>query len=138
MNPLSLIQKVFLILAGLSGAINILLGAMAAHWLKDQLNYWELGTFETAARYQMYHTLALIGLAVVINFYPSKLLNWAGIFFILGIAFFSGSLYLMSVSTLVHRPGLEMLGPITPIGGASFMVGWMLLALSIVLNWKSR
>lgn len=131
-------QKVFLLLAGLSGAVNILLGAMASHWLKDQLNYWELNTFETAARYQMYHTLALVGLAVLIKFYPSRLLNWAGVFFVLGIALFSGSLYLMSISEIVYRPSLDMLAPLTPIGGGAFVIGWLLLAMSALSGWKPR
>ena len=130
-------QKVFLLLAGLSGATNILLGAMASHWLKDQLNYWELNTFETAARYQMYHTLGLLGLAVLMKFYSSKLLIYAGVLFILGIALFSGSLYLMSISEIVYRPSLDMLAPLTPIGGGAFIIGWLLISVSILSGWKS-
>jgi uncharacterized membrane protein YgdD (TMEM256/DUF423 family) len=138
MNPLTLMQKVFLLIAGLSGATNVLLGAMASHWLKDQLNYWELSTFETAARYHMYHTLALFGLAVLMKFYPSKLLSSAGVMFILGIALFSGSLYLMSISEIIYRPSLDMLAPLTPIGGGAFVIGWLLLTMSILSGWKSR
>lgn len=136
MNPLTLMQKVFLLLAGLSGAMSVALGAMASHWLKDKLNYWELNTFETGVRYQMYHTLALIGVVVIMNFFPSKLLNWSGILFISGMALFSGSLYLLAIKELYNMPSLGMLGPVTPLGGLAFISGWLLLSAAVVVNWK--
>ena len=136
MNPLTLVQKVFLLLAGLSGAMSVALGALASHWLKDKLNYWELNTFETGVRYQMYHTLALIGIVVIMNFLPSKMLNVTGFLFIGGIALFSGSLYLLSVKALLQMPSLGALGPVTPLGGLAFILGWIFLALAVITTWK--
>ena len=136
MNPLTLVQKVFLLLAGLSGAMAVALGAMGAHWLKDKLNYWELQTFETGVRYQMYHTLALVGVVILMNYLPSKMLNWTGILFIVGIALFSGSLYLLAVKDLLHMPSLSMLGPVTPLGGLAFIIGWIFITLAVITLWK--
>lgn len=136
MNPLTLAQKVFLILAGLSGAMSVGLGAMAAHWLKDKLNYWELQTFETGVKYQMYHTLALIAIVLLMNFFPTKLLTWSGVLLIIGIALFSGSLYLLAIKELLHMPSLAALGPVTPIGGLAFIAAWLLLSIAVIVNWK--
>ncbi|PCH86179.1 MAG: hypothetical protein COB88_08770 [Flavobacteriales bacterium] len=136
MNPLTLVQKVFLLLAGLSGAMSVALGALASHWLKDKLNYWELNTFETGVRYQMYHTLALLGIVIIMNFLPSKMLNVTGFLFIGGIALFSGSLYLLSVKVLLQMPSLSALGPVTPLGGLAFILGWIFLALAVITTWE--
>ena len=137
MNPLTLAQKVFLILAGLSGAIAVGLGAMAAHWLKDKLNSWELNTFDTAVRYQMYHTLLLVGVVILINFFPTKLLTWSGVLLVVGIVLFSGSLYLLAIKELLHMPSLAALGPITPIGGLAFIAAWLLIAAAVIVKWKN-
>jgi len=116
--------------------MSVALGALASHWLKDKLNYWELNTFETGVRYQMYHTLALIGIVVIMNFLPSKMLNVTGFLFIGGIALFSGSLYLLSVKALLQMPSLGALGPVTPLGGLAFILGWIFLALAVITTWK--
>ena len=136
MNPLTLAQKVFLLLAGLSGATAVGLGAMSAHWLKDKLNYWDMNTFETAAAYQMYHTLALLGLVAIMKFFPSKLLVGSGVLLVIGIALFSGSLYLLAIKDLYRMPSLGALGPVTPIGGVAFIAAWILMGVAVLVNWK--
>jgi uncharacterized membrane protein YgdD (TMEM256/DUF423 family) len=110
------------------------LGAFAAHGLEDQivlLGYESdvvsrLDWFETGAKYHMYHALALILVGVVAERRESsKVLAVAGMLFVLGILLFSGSLYAMTLLA----SNWKWLGAITPIGGLSFIVGWVLLAV---------
>lgn len=81
-----------------------------------------LAVFETGARYQMYHALALLAVAWACTRWPGMLATASGILFIAGIVIFSGSLYLLSFT------GIKWLGAITPLGGLAFMAGWVCLA----------
>ncbi len=128
--------KVFLAIAALLAGLSVALGAFASHGLKDKLTERALEIFETATRYQMYHALALMLVAILLM--QSELmqvetaktwLNAAGYAFIAGIIIFSGSLYALSFS------GIKVLGAITPIGGVAFMVGWGCLAIA-ALSFK--
>ena len=104
----------------------VLIGAFAAHGLKATLDARQLTLFETAARYQMYHAFALLivgGLSVLPQF-SRRLLGFAAIAFGLGILLFSGSLYLLALS------GIGLLGAITPLGGISFLAGWLALIVA--------
>jgi len=83
-----------------------------------------LGDFKTAAQYQMYHALALIGVGLLMQSNTSRLLNVTGWSFLLGILLFSGSLYVLTLT------GIRILGAITPIGGVLFLVGWAMLAVA--------
>jgi uncharacterized membrane protein YgdD (TMEM256/DUF423 family) len=107
-------------LAGLAVAA----GAFGAHALRARLEPGDLQVFETAARYQMYHGLGLIGAAWVADRWPSRLATVVGWCFLAGIALFSGSLYAMALS------GVRALGAITPLGGLAFLAGWGCLALA--------
>jgi len=107
----------------LLGALAVVLGAFGAHALRSHLEQRDLEIFETAVRYQMYHAFALIAAAWLL----SREVPYAGHAawaFIVGVAIFSGSLYLM-VAT-----GQRWLGAITPIGGVAMIIGWCLLALA--------
>jgi uncharacterized membrane protein YgdD (TMEM256/DUF423 family) len=98
-------------------------GAFAAHGLEDRLDSRGLALFETAARYQMYHALALLAVGLLAGAGRAHgALGVAGWSFALGIALFSGSLYALAVT------GIKWLGAITPIGGVLFLVGWAALA----------
>ncbi|MBE9028336.1 DUF423 domain-containing protein [filamentous cyanobacterium LEGE 11480] len=110
------------VLAGLA----VGLGAFASHGLKTRLDNHALDIFETGARYQMYHALALLCVGILISraTIPSNLLDITGCAFILGIFIFSGSLYVLSLT------GIKILGAITPIGGAAFLIGWGCLAIA--------
>ena len=130
------IQKVFLLVASLSGAMAVMFGAMGAHMLKDKLNYWEMHSFETGVKYQMYHTLALLALVFIYNHIPSKLIEFSGYSFIFGMVLFSGSLYLLSLKSILLIGNASILGPITPIGGLALITGWLLLAAAVIFNWK--
>lgn len=128
-------KKQFLIFSGFSGAIAVALGAMGAHFLKSQLETGlitetNLQTFEIAVKYQVYHSIALLIIALLSDKLNSKLLPKAGYCFMAGIVLFSGSLYLLSTSTLLSLTSMRWLGPITPIGGLFFISGWLLLAFA--------
>lgn len=126
-------QKRFLVFCGFSGAMAVALGAMAAHFLKSKVDLGiitetNLETFETAARYQMYHSIVLLAVALFSDKLNPKLIAKAGYCFMVGIVLFSGSLYLIATAGLIGFSDVRLLGPITPIGGMFFIVGWLILA----------
>lgn len=101
-------------------------GAFAAHGLKTALDAYQLGIFETAARYQMYHAIALLAVGAIASrpSYSARWLKLASLAFMLGIMLFSGSLYALALT------GIGILGAVTPIGGLAFMLGWFALAVA--------
>lgn len=118
--------------AGFLGAIAVALGAMGAHFLKSKLETGlitesNLQTFETAVKYQMYHSIVLLVIALLAE--KSKWISYAANCFIVGVVFFSGSLYLLSTAGLLGLSNVRWLGPITPIGGLFFITGWVFIAL---------
>src|SRR5690242_15282097 len=116
MNP-------WLLVAAINGFIAVAAGAFGAHGLQSRFDAHALQTFETAARYQMYHALA-IGLAALAV--RSTAATVACALFLAGIVLFSGSLYLLALT------GTRAFGFITPFGGASFLAGWTALAWAAV------
>jgi uncharacterized membrane protein YgdD (TMEM256/DUF423 family) len=131
-----------LITIGLSGAIAVALGALGAHFLKSKLDTGlitpdQLNGFDTAVKYQMYHTLAMLALVLLSKNMSHKFINWAFNCFLIGIVMFSGSLYFLCTRNLLGAEWLKALGPITPIGGLFFIAGWIFLAL-VGLNKESK
>lgn len=120
--------RVFTLLGALSALLAVAAGAFGAHGLRARLSAEMLAVFEVGVRYQMYHALALIGVAWVLSLRPSRLAVAAGWLFAGGTACFSGTLYLLALS------GERMLGAVTPLGGVMFLAGWTCLALAA---WKS-
>jgi len=119
-------SKLIIIIGSISGAISVILGAFGAHALKDSLTASNrLETYETAVKYQMYHSLALILLGILMLHFQHKFLNYASYSFIIGIIIFSGSLYALCAS------GISKLGAITPIGGLFLIVAWILFAIGV-------
>lgn len=112
----------FLLLGALSGAISVAMGAFAAHGLKARLAPEMLVVFETGARYQMFHALALLGVAWTAERFPGAAATAAGWLFVAGTVLFSGSLYALALS------GVRVLGAVTPFGGVAFIAGWLALA----------
>ncbi len=106
------------------GFLAVALGAFGAHFLKTRLDAYSLSVFKTGVDYQMYHSLALGFVALWMSRSPSSLLSNAGIAFIVGMFIFSGSLYLLAFT------GVKMWGAVTPLGGLSFLVGWVLLIVN--------
>lgn len=119
-------MKVFAMMAGILGAIGVAAGAFGAHGLEGKVEPRLLEVFETAARYQMYHALALLGVAWIAGQTQSTAASVAGWSFIIGVLIFSGSLYLMTFT------GMRWLGAITPIGGTALIVGWIALVFAAV------
>ena len=109
----------------------VALGAFGAHGLKESLSPERLDIFHTGVRYQFYHAFALLFLGLWAKTSPeNKMISRAGIAFFIGIVLFSGSLYMLSIRDLVNWP-VSWLGPITPLGGVSFIVGWVFVLLGI-------
>lgn len=117
-------DRIWLALGALNGFLSVALGAFAAHGLRSRVAAELLPTFETGARYHMYHALGLIAVGLVALHRPSGLLNASGWAMMVGIVLFSGSLYALTLS------GVRALGAITPFGGVAFLVAWVLFALA--------
>src|SRR5512132_3075870 len=114
-------DRLFLILGALSGFISVAAGAFGAHALKARLPDDLLAVFETGARYQMFHALALVAVAWAGTRWPGSAATRAGWLFVVCTVLFSGSLYALALS------GVRWLGAITPIGGVAFLAGWLAL-----------
>jgi uncharacterized membrane protein YgdD (TMEM256/DUF423 family) len=119
----------------ISGAMAVAMGAFGAHGLRQRvisklLDPHVLDVFDKAAQYQMYHSLTLLAVGILaLTGRSSPALAVAGWGFLIGIVLFSGSLYAIALT------GISKLGAITPIGGVSFLVGWVALAWSA---WEGR
>ena len=123
-----------LISIGFLGAMAVAFGALGAHSLKAKVALGlmtpdQLNGFDTGVKYQMYHVIMLFALFLLAKHNHHKFITWAYHCFIIGIALFSGSIYLLCTRTLFHTEWLAFLGPITPIGGLFFIAGWLLLAM---------
>ncbi len=118
--------RIFLSLAAILGGLSVAAGAFASHALQEKISDRSLEIFETGARYQMYHALALLLVALLLSRTesPPPILIATGWLFIIGIAIFSGSLYALSLT------GVKYLGAIAPLGGVAFIVGWGALAFA--------
>jgi len=117
-------NKQIILTASFFGLIAVILGAFGAHGLEGKISEYHLGTWKTANEYQFYHTFALLFLSTFSRA-KSQSIRVSFIAFTIGIILFSGSLYLMSVRSLLGIESVSILGPITPLGGLCFMVGWI-------------
>lgn len=114
----------WLAVAAVNGLLAVAAGAFAAHGLSGRLDAHALGLFETAARYHMYHALAIGLAAFAIRDAAAGAATVASAFFLLGILLFSGSLYLLALT------GMKGFALVTPFGGVCFLIGWGALALA--------
>ncbi|MFM7175993.1 MAG: DUF423 domain-containing protein [Bacteroidota bacterium] len=119
-------------IAGFSGAIAVVLGALGAHALKEVLSPELLASFETGVRYHLIHSLLLLVLATMVKSetYNTKRLVLASKLLVVGMVFFSGSIYLLSTRHLMGADFLKVLGPITPVGGIFLISAWFMIAIS--------
>ncbi|QYJ77869.1 DUF423 domain-containing protein [Shewanella acanthi] len=122
-------KKGLLLLAAVSGFLAVALGAFGSHGLKAVAPPHLIEVFSLGVQYQFYHTFAIIAVAFTGHWIRSRLLDWAAYLFIAGIVLFSGSLYGLALM------GSKWLGPITPLGGTCFLLGWLLLAVAV---WRHR
>jgi len=121
----------FVLLAALFGFLGVGAGAFGAHGLTTYFTaHPDLeDIFRTAVQYQMYHALALIGSAYAVEHYPGRAARWSGVLFAVGIVFFSGALYVLSLANL------PIMGAVAPIGGLAFLAGWVCLGIAA---WKAK
>lgn len=124
-------HKGFLATAAWLGAITVALGAFGAHGLKKLVPPETVASFETGVRYQFYHVLALLFVAILFEKFSQAWLRRAAISFLLGILLFSGSLYLLTALKATDQVGLQGIGMITPVGGVFFIAGWVCLAVGV-------
>jgi len=123
-------MRLWIILGSLNMAIAIALGAFGAHGLKTKISKQMFENWNTGTHYHLVHALALlfIGFLIAKMGNQATIASIAGWLILIGILFFSGSLYLMALTNI------KTLGAITPIGGTSFIIAWLLIAFSA---WKS-
>lgn len=120
-------SKNFLRIAFIFAFLAVTLGAFAAHGLKSVLSEYQIGIFQTGVRYQFYHAFAIMISYLLSAHLSVKLSKWAATCFTIGILLFSGSLYGLACHDLLGIEIKAILGPLTPIGGVFFIVGWLLL-----------
>ena len=119
-------QKSFLLLGAILAFTAVAAGAFGAHALKQKLNSDMLNAFEVGVRYQMYHALVLILIAILYSIHPNGIMSASGWTLFAGTCIFSGSLYALAIS------GIRVLGAITPIGGVFLLIGWILFAWAVI------
>lgn len=117
-------DRTFLLVGAVAAFLGVAFGAFGAHGLRARLSPEMLAVFETGVRYQMYHALAILLVAVAMARFDGWLIRAAGWLFTAGIVLFSGSLYALALT------GVTILGAITPIGGLAFLAGWALLIVA--------
>jgi uncharacterized membrane protein YgdD (TMEM256/DUF423 family) len=120
-------QKIFLILGSLLGALSVMIGAFGAHALKKLLTEnGRMDVFETAVKYQFYHAFALLITGLILFKVQYKFFDYAGISFVVGTLIFSGSLYILCITNV------KWWGAVTPIGGLVMIAGWLFLAYALM------
>ena len=118
--------RMFLAVGSTSAFLAVAAGAFGAHALRDRLDDSLLAVFETGVRYQMYHALALLAVAWVMDRWGGGLVTWSGWLFVAGTVVFSGSLYLLALT------GQRLFGAVTPLGGVAFLAGWVALLVGVI------
>jgi len=119
--------------ASFFGAVAVILGAFGAHSLKNVLSADALAIWTKGIEYQFYHTFALLFLSTF-NRFRTKLVDLSYFCFTIGIVFFSGSLYLLATRDISHIGLMNIIGPITPLGGLLLITGWVLLFCAALKN----
>jgi uncharacterized membrane protein YgdD (TMEM256/DUF423 family) len=128
--------RVFMMFGGALGFLAVLAGAFGAHGLEERLSARDLAIWEVAAHYQLAHAGVLFAVAWACERFRSQLMVFAGWFLLGGIALFCGSLYLLAVSELLTGTRQAWLGMVAPLGGLSFMGGWLCLFIGAFLSRK--
>ena len=119
------ISKIFLLLGSINAMLAVLLGAFAAHGLRDRLSDQLLSSFQTGVQYHFYHALGLIAVGLIAMHISTNGIRLSGWLMFAGILLFSGSLYALALT------GIRQLGMITPLGGICFSLGWAVLAVAV-------
>lgn len=123
-------SKTILLTASVFLALAVAIGAFGAHGLKNHLSAEMIQIYKTGVEYHFYHALGLLLVGVLSLSMPSGYIKWSAILLSAGIILFSGSLYALATT------GVKSLGAITPLGGLSFIAGWVLLFIGILKHFK--
>lgn len=120
-------MKLFIIIGAINAFLAVALGAFGAHGLEGKVELKYLEIWKTGVTYQMFHATALLIIGILLGKLPAtSLLSWSGWLMLIGIILFSGSLYVLTLTKI------SVLGAITPLGGVSFLVAWVLLIIAAV------
>ena len=120
----------FLIAGAIFGLTAVVLGAFAAHGLKEAISAESLNSFETGVRFQMYHAFLLLILGGY-DFLSPKNINWIFYLLCLGVLLFSGSIYLLSTGA-IFSIDFKSIALVTPLGGSLLIIGWIILLLNFI------
>ncbi len=123
-------SKAIIMTASVFLALAVAIGAFGAHGLKSHISAEMIQIYKTGVEYHFYHALGLLLVGVLAIVMPSVSFKWPAIFLSAGIILFSGSLYVLAIT------GIKALGAITPLGGLSFIVGWIILFVTVWKNFK--
>jgi uncharacterized membrane protein YgdD (TMEM256/DUF423 family) len=124
-------HKNYLGIAALLGAVTVAIGAFGAHGLQRiTSDPVILHSYQTAVQYQMVHVLALLAVGILFERFSAKWLSWAASFFLAGIFFFSGSIYIITYLK-INGMSTRWIGPVTPVGGLLFIAGWLFLLIAV-------
>lgn len=123
--PMEYMVKLFLIIGALCAFLGVSAGAFGAHYLKGKIDPHHLEYFEVGVRYQMYHSLALMVVALTLFFASNFFVSTAAWLLLAGMAVFSGSLYMLAFT------GITLWGAVTPIGGALLLLGWIFYTIGV-------
>jgi len=118
-------SKSILMTASILLALAVAIGAFGAHGLKTQISTEMLQVYKTGVEYHFYHALGLLFIGVLAISIPSAYIKWSAICLTAGVVLFSGSLYVLAIT------GITWIGAITPLGGLSFIAGWILLLIAV-------
>ena len=130
MTPLS---NSFAIVGGVCAALGVAFGAFGAHALKPYIDPGMFSVYQTGVHYHLFHALGLFAVAFCASHLPhSSLIRWSGWLMFTGIVIFSGSLYILSIT------GIRGWGMVTPVGGLTLIVSWVLLALALVRHRSNQ
>jgi uncharacterized membrane protein YgdD (TMEM256/DUF423 family) len=125
------------IIASLSLALAVLFGAFGAHILKDKLSEYNLKIYDKAVFYQFIHSIGLLFIGIFLIGRNIKMFRLSALFLFLGIILFSGSLYILSISGFQMNTTItKIVGPLTPLGGLCFVIGWLFLGWGMKENMK--
>jgi len=130
-------NKFHLSLGGIVLLLAVITGAFGAHLIENQLGPRAAEIFDTGVKYQFYHGLAIIMIELIRRDLHSKLFHFSIYALFTGILLFSGSLYVLAFKDMMG-PALQYIGPITPIGGLFFIIGWALFVLGVIRSKKGE
>lgn len=119
-------MKIFLIIGVINGFLAVALGAFGAHGLEGKISDHAITIWEKAVTYQMFHTVVILIIGMLVTQIQQPSVHWAGWLFLVGIVLFSGSLYTYAVT------GTKFLAMITPFGGIVFLIAWIALGYSVL------